>query len=114
VSWHNLDRRFPATAPPYFDQKERPGFDYAYRYPGMQPVLQAVGSVATFRFCGKTRFRDFAEKPVVDCEALRQGFSSKNWIFRKNQIFATLPKNRRTDVLEHLNEQDAFGTGSFL
>ena len=27
----------------YFDQKERPGFDYAYRYPGMQRVLQAVG-----------------------------------------------------------------------
>jgi hypothetical protein len=32
------------------------------------------GSVATFRFCRKTpRFRDFAEKPIVDCEALRQG-----------------------------------------
>jgi DNA excision repair protein ERCC-2 len=27
----------------YSDQKERPGFDYAYRYPGMQRVLQAVG-----------------------------------------------------------------------
>jgi DNA excision repair protein ERCC-2 len=27
----------------YFDQNERPGFDYAYRYPGMQRVLQAVG-----------------------------------------------------------------------
>ena len=27
----------------YVDQKERPGFDYAYRYPGMQRVLQAVG-----------------------------------------------------------------------
>lgn len=27
----------------YFDQKERSGFDYAYRYPGMQRVLQAVG-----------------------------------------------------------------------
>lgn len=27
----------------YFDQKERPGFDYAYRFPGMQRVLQAVG-----------------------------------------------------------------------
>jgi DNA excision repair protein ERCC-2 len=27
----------------YFDQKVRPGFDYAYRYPGMQRVLQAVG-----------------------------------------------------------------------
>jgi DNA excision repair protein ERCC-2 len=27
----------------YFDQKERPGFDYAYLYPGMQRVLQAVG-----------------------------------------------------------------------
>ena len=27
----------------YFEQKERPGFDYAYRYPGMQRVLQAVG-----------------------------------------------------------------------
>jgi DNA excision repair protein ERCC-2 len=27
----------------YFDQKARPGFDYAYRYPGMQRVLQAVG-----------------------------------------------------------------------
>ena len=27
----------------YFDQKERRGFDYAYRYPGMQRVLQAVG-----------------------------------------------------------------------
>jgi DNA excision repair protein ERCC-2 len=25
----------------YFDQKKRPGFDYAYRYPGMQRVLQA-------------------------------------------------------------------------
>jgi DNA excision repair protein ERCC-2 len=27
----------------YFDQKEKAGFDYAYRYPGMQRVLQAVG-----------------------------------------------------------------------
>jgi DNA excision repair protein ERCC-2 len=27
----------------YFDQNERPGFDYAYRFPGMQRVLQAVG-----------------------------------------------------------------------
>ena len=27
----------------YFEQKEKPGFDYAYRYPGMQRVLQAVG-----------------------------------------------------------------------
>ena len=27
----------------YFDKKERPGFDYAYRFPGMQRVLQAVG-----------------------------------------------------------------------
>jgi hypothetical protein len=51
------------------------------------------GSVATFRFCRKTpRFRDFAEKPVVDCEALRQGGFEQNRDFRKNQIFATLPK----------------------
>ncbi len=27
----------------YYDGKERSGFDYAYRYPGMQRVLQAVG-----------------------------------------------------------------------
>jgi DNA excision repair protein ERCC-2 len=27
----------------YFDQKEGRGFDYAYRYPGMQRVRQAVG-----------------------------------------------------------------------
>ena len=27
----------------YFDRKEKPGFDYAYRFPGMQRVLQAVG-----------------------------------------------------------------------
>ncbi len=27
----------------YFDLKERSGFDYAYRFPGMQRVLQAVG-----------------------------------------------------------------------
>ena len=27
----------------YFDQRDKPGFDYAYRYPGMQRVLQAVG-----------------------------------------------------------------------
>lgn len=27
----------------YFDQKGRSGFDYAYRFPGMQRVLQAVG-----------------------------------------------------------------------
>ena len=27
----------------YFDRKEKDGFDYAYRYPGMQRVLQAVG-----------------------------------------------------------------------
>jgi DNA excision repair protein ERCC-2 len=33
----------------YFDQKERPGFDYAYRYPGMQRVLQAVGRTDTIR-----------------------------------------------------------------
>jgi hypothetical protein len=41
------------------------------------------GSVATFRFCRKTpRFRDFAEKPIVDCEALRQGgFRAKPGFF---------------------------------
>ncbi len=27
----------------YFNQTGKPGFDYAYRYPGMQRVLQAVG-----------------------------------------------------------------------
>ncbi len=27
----------------YFNQMGKPGFDYAYRYPGMQRVLQAVG-----------------------------------------------------------------------
>jgi DNA excision repair protein ERCC-2 len=27
----------------YFDAQEKPGFDYAYRFPGMQRVLQAVG-----------------------------------------------------------------------
>jgi DNA excision repair protein ERCC-2 len=27
----------------YFDLREKEGFDYAYRYPGMQRVLQAVG-----------------------------------------------------------------------
>src|SRR6266481_4452505 len=37
-------------------------------------TAKSFGSVATFRFCRKTpRFRDFAEKPIVDCEALRQG-----------------------------------------
>jgi 2-methylaconitate cis-trans-isomerase PrpF len=48
-------------------------------------------------------FRDFAEKPVVDVEALRQGgFSSKPGIFRKNQIFATLPiYNTNTKKLIH-------------
>jgi len=37
-------------------------------------LAKKKGSVATFRFCRNTpRFRDFAEKPIVDCEALRQG-----------------------------------------
>jgi DNA excision repair protein ERCC-2 len=36
----SIERDLLAT---YYDQKERPGFDYAYRYPGMQRVLQAVG-----------------------------------------------------------------------
>jgi DNA excision repair protein ERCC-2 len=27
----------------YFDRQDKPGFDYAYRFPGMQRVLQAVG-----------------------------------------------------------------------
>lgn len=29
----------------YFDQTSRDGFDYAYRYPGMNKVLQAAGRV---------------------------------------------------------------------
>lgn len=29
----------------YFDKKEKNGFDYAYRYPGMNKVLQAAGRV---------------------------------------------------------------------
>ena len=29
----------------YFDQKGLYGFDYAYRYPGMNKVLQAAGRV---------------------------------------------------------------------
>ena len=29
----------------YFDSQNLPGFDYAYRYPGMNKVLQAAGRV---------------------------------------------------------------------
>ena len=29
----------------YFDERELDGFDYAYRYPGMNKVLQAAGRV---------------------------------------------------------------------
>ena len=29
----------------YFDEKQKNGFDYAYRYPGMNKVLQAAGRV---------------------------------------------------------------------
>ena len=29
----------------YYDEKGEPGFDYAYRYPGMNKVLQAAGRV---------------------------------------------------------------------
>ena len=29
----------------YFDEKDGNGFDYAYRYPGMNKVLQAAGRV---------------------------------------------------------------------
>jgi hypothetical protein len=43
------------------------------------------GSVATFRFCLITpRFHDFAEKPVVDFEALRKdGFRAKPGFFQR-------------------------------
>ena len=33
----------------YYDQKNRSGFDYAYRYPGMNKVLQAAGRVIRTR-----------------------------------------------------------------
>lgn len=33
----------------YYDQKGEPGFDYAYRYPGMNKVLQAAGRVIRTR-----------------------------------------------------------------
>mgnify|MGYP000485405178 CR=1 FL=1 len=29
----------------YYDRKKQSGFDYAYRYPGMNKVLQAAGRV---------------------------------------------------------------------
>lgn len=29
----------------YFDEKEKPGFDFAYQYPGMNKVMQAAGRV---------------------------------------------------------------------
>ena len=29
----------------YFDRKDKPGFDYSYRYPGMNKVLQSAGRV---------------------------------------------------------------------
>ena len=29
----------------YYDEKGEPGFEYAYRYPGMNKVLQAAGRV---------------------------------------------------------------------
>ncbi len=42
-------------------------------------VAHEFGSVATSRFCRKIpRFHDFAEKPVVDCEALSPKNSQKN------------------------------------
>ena len=33
------------VAEEYYDEKGEPGFDYAYRYPGMNKVLQAAGRV---------------------------------------------------------------------
>ncbi len=33
----------------YFDEKEHNGFDYAYRFPGMNKVLQAAGRVIRTR-----------------------------------------------------------------
>ena len=33
----------------YYDEKGEPGFDYAYRYPGMNKVLQAAGRVIRTR-----------------------------------------------------------------
>lgn len=29
----------------YFDREDKPGFDYSYRYPGMNKVLQSAGRV---------------------------------------------------------------------
>ena len=29
----------------YFDRRQKKGYDYAYRYPGMNKVLQAAGRV---------------------------------------------------------------------
>jgi hypothetical protein len=62
-----------------------------------QPKTHALrGSVATFRFCRKTpRFRDFAEKPVVDFEALRQdGFRANPGFFGRIKSLQHFRDNR--------------------
>lgn len=33
----------------YYDEKGEQGFDYAYRYPGMNKVLQAAGRVIQYK-----------------------------------------------------------------
>src|SRR6266481_2120901 len=49
-------------------------------------VAHEFGSVATSRFCRKIpRFHDFAEKPVVDCEALSPKNSQK--MLAKRRLF---------------------------
>ena len=67
-------------------------------------------SVATFRFCRKTpRFRDFAEKPVVDCEALRQGgFRAKSGFFEESNLCNTSPE---ADALKILRDDAAIVLG---
>ena len=67
-------------------------------HPALSPKVRELlsaqyRSVATFRFWRKTpRFRDFAEKPVVDCEALRQGgFRAKSGFFGRIKSLQHFP-----------------------
>lgn len=72
----------------YFDEREGDGFDYAYRYPGMDKVLQAAGRVIRTT-------EDIGVVALLDerfHQAAYRGLFPREWVRIRNVTDATIGK----------------------
>ena len=83
----------------YFDRKQRKGYDYAYRYPGMNKVLQAAGRVIrTAKDVGTILLMDERFLEMENQRLLPEEWSSYYAVNRNNygQLLENFWKGRET------------------